>query len=408
MQAGKLTLAAWVGVCAAAWAPPARPAGAADAPLAATKAAATQEKKMSDRSTYPVAYASPRRHCAIQAATSAKGEVAFSRPTGPLTGEAPYSLLVWDGHIVVVRKAGLALFDQDGRLLWQRTRQTGSPPAVGNGLLYYENAKCNLDAVDLKNVPALDNVPLPSAMNAEFLIQLFWPRAGDFVAVAYWPGREPDQAPQLGWDVIAYGKRICERGGSFREPEQLPPLFVPQSGAVILCTQEVICVDTEEENETVRFKLPLAKATDWSADAAGTLCLLGYQGQDKAMVAVTPAGQEKWRWLDRQKADLWAVGQPPIRAGEKRVYALTGNRVLAIEAGKLLWQYDIKDEVVRSATALADGSLLVAAGKKLIHLDPAGKMLFSVAVEKDIQAPPVVDAEGGIYFVAGVYLVKIQ
>ena len=79
-----------------------------------------------------------------------------------------------------------------------------------------------------------------------------------------------------------------------------------------------------------------------------------------------------------------------------------------VEEGKCLWQHEIKGEAVRSATALADGSLLVAAGKTLIHLDPAGKLLFLVAVDKDITAPPVVDAEGGIYVAAGALLVKIQ
>ena len=35
-------------------------------------------------------------------------------------------------------------------------------------------------------------------------------------------------------------------------------------------------------------------------------------------------------------------------------------------------------------------------------------MLFFVALDKDIAAPPVVDAEGGIYVAAGSLLVKIQ
>ena len=167
-------------------------------------------------------------------------------------------------------------------------------------------------------------------------------------------------------------------------------------------------MDTDGEREPVRFKVPLTKATDWSADAAGTICVIGYDGQDKAMAAVTPAGKEKWRWTDPGKTDRWVAGQPPIRAGEKRVYALTDKGVLAVEDGKLLWQHEIKGEAVSSASALGDGSLLVAAGKTLLHLDAAGKMLFFVALDKDITAPPVVDAEGGIYVAAGALLVKIR
>lgn len=120
------------------------------------------------------------------------------------------------------------------------------------------------------------------------------------------------------------------------------------------------------------------------------------------------AGEEQWRWVDREKDDRWVTAQPPIRSVSQRVYALTGGRVLAIEQGKLLWQYQVKDEILRHGSSLADGSLLVTVGKTLIHLDSAGNELFSASLDDEILTPPVVDAEGNIYVATASHLVKIK
>ncbi|MHC4862514.1 MAG: outer membrane protein assembly factor BamB family protein [Planctomycetota bacterium] len=118
------------------------------------------------------------------------------------------------------------------------------------------------------------------------------------------------------------------------------------------------------------------------------------------------AGEEQWRWVDREKTDRWVTDQPPIRPDSQRVYALTN--VLAIEQGNLLWEYEVKDEILRQGSSLADGSILVTAGKTIVHLDRDGKQLLSVSLENEILTPPVVDTEGNIYVATASHLVKIK
>ena len=150
------------------------------------------------------------------------------------------------------------------------------------------------------------------------------------------------------------------------------------------------------------------------------------------LVVFTAAGKALWHWKDDKDTDAWAASQPPIRLTGDRVCVLTEGRVLAVEAGKVVWSYDLRSEmlrhgsqiddgsfeikdgkllakaILRHGTALADGSLLLTAGKSLFHLGADGKKLFSVAVDGDILSTPVVDADGNIYVTTATHLIKIQ
>ena len=270
---------------------------------------------MSDKSTYPVAYASPRRDCgsrlhlgqgpgrllATHRAADGGGPiqpagVGWAHRRGAENGPGP----VRPGRpaALAANAAGQLAPRRRQRAALLRERQVqpgrGGPeerPGPGQRALARRD-ECG--------------VPHPAALAEGKRL-----RVGGLLAGA---GAGPGPAARR--NVIAYGKRICERGESFREPEQLPALFVPQSGAVILCTQEVICVDTEGKARRCGSSCPWPRPPTGLADAAGTICFIGYDGQDKAMVAMTPAGKEKWRWVDHQKPDRWVAGQPPIRAGE--------------------------------------------------------------------------------------------
>ena len=246
-------------------------------------------------------------------------------------------------------------------------------------------------------------------MNDEFRVTLLWPGKRDFIAVAFWPGLESEQDPEVLVRRVVYGEDISLWGENFKGSQQSLPIFVPESDALVLSIiGEVIYIDTKLGDVTARYIISLDELVDWSADQEGTLCITGYHEEQKVLLAMSLAGEEKWRWVDRDKSDRWVPYQPPIRSGSRRVYALTGGCVLAIEQGNLLWQYKVKNGTPKHGSSLADGSLLVTAGKTLIHLDSAGNERFMVSLEDEILTPPVVDAEGNIYVATAAHLVKIK
>ena len=252
-----------------------------------TTMAKTKETDMKYESTYPTFHASPRRDCAIPVTSGAKGDIAWSHELGlPNTDVLP-ALLIWDEHIVAVTFPELALFTTYGKRLWQRTKQIGSSLAVANGLLYYENKWSFLDAVNIENELVLDSDPLPGAMNDEFRVTLLWPGKRDFIAVAFWPGLESEQDPEVLVRRVVYGEDISLWGENFKGSQQSLPIFVPESDALVLSMiGEVIYIDTKLGDVTARYIISLDELVYWSADQEGTLCITGYHEEQKELLAL--------------------------------------------------------------------------------------------------------------------------
>jgi hypothetical protein len=372
--------------------------------------AASGEVKMVGQFTYPMEHAGPARRCAVEARYEGAGKVVWSRQVSSNErGRAVTGLLLWHDRPVVSLASTTRVFTPDGTNLWERARLPHSPVAVGNGLLYYENNNYKLDAVNPSNELELDSVPFPVAMDAEVHVRLMWPMPKAMLAVAFWPGREPDQKPDILWAKTVYGHRIGEQGGNIRQWLHLPPVYVPEQDRLCLCAGDTIeCISVGEGNKVASFAIPIKVPVDWHADAHGALCLIGYEGDRKVLVGLSPAGAVTWRWIDAESPDRWVEGQPPVQGGEGNVFALTERRLLAFRNGKLAWQYESKEAPLRRATSLADGSILITAGKKLLHLGADGKEHVSVALDGEIVTSPVVDTQGHVYVATETHLIRID
>ncbi|MFH0727355.1 MAG: hypothetical protein V2B19_13585 [Pseudomonadota bacterium] len=392
----------------------------ADAQNISTKTARTTEMTLTTSSTYPVNFASPRRDCAIPATTSAKGAIAWSHETGKTaSANWPPAILIWGSHVLVTTFADMVLFDRSGKILWEKGKQGGTPAAVANGLVYYKNKTLFLDAVNLNNEAVLQQAPFPSAMSKDVVVHILWPGDKDFIAAVYWPGEaevadgdDPDtklRPPEVTGVRNAYGTTYREWGATYKGPPRLLPLLLPELNRLVLVTDEVIRLDVAGEKELSRFKLPLGEVVDWSVDSREIYYLTSYEAKNKVLLALSAEGRELWRWTDKDHPDdPWARRQPPIQAWQGRIQVLTERWVLTLKEGKLLWAIETKGETIRHGSALADGSLLVTAGKTLSHIDVDGRKFFSVQLDKDILSPPVVDAEGNIYVATESHLVQIH
>jgi hypothetical protein len=371
--------------------------------------AISKEVKMVGQSTYPVEHAGPARRCSVKVRFSGTGKLVWScQVNGEEANESVTGLILWDDHPVVTFTSTVCVFMPGGAKLWERRRLPGSPVAVANGMLYYENRNCRLDAANLHNELVLDNVPLPRAMNAEFRVRLLWPMKEVMLMSAFWPGREPDQEPDILWDRTVYGQRFGEEGGNIREWLFVAPLYIPEQDLLCFCANRIECLRTEIGDEAVVFNKPLEKLVDWHADADGSFCFTGYMGKNKAIVRLSPSGTEIWRWVDSEGTDQWIEGQPPVWAPNGMLYVLADKRLIAFRNGKLSWQTESRDAPFRRATSLCDGSVLATMGSKLIHLSTKGKKRVSVEVDGEIITAPVVDSSGHVYLATKTHLIRID
>jgi hypothetical protein len=289
---------------------------------------------------------------------------------------------------------------------------------LAGGLAYYETPSFFLSAVNQGGEAVLDKYPFPSA-SGEVRVQLLWPREKDFVAALFWPGERevadgspPGTEPAPAQVTVlkaAYGKTRAAWRTSHEGTPRLSPLFLPDQNRLALALDEVVRIDVDGQKGLPGFKLPVAEAVDWSVDRNETYCMIGYEAGKKVLVACSSKGEELWRWSAGDKsADAWVAGQPPVQAGDGRVYALAEKHLYAFRDGKLTGKFGTRDTTYHRATALSDGTILVTAGNVLYHLGTDGQVRVSVELDKRILSSPVVDGQGHVYVATETHLVRID
>ena len=395
---------------------------------------------MSTPSSYAIHLGGPGRDSFSTASTRATGQIEWTRPTGLPATERLRSVLVWQNRLVVDSSTRVTAFGANGDRLWDRSKRAGSFAAIGGELLYAVNRADRLEGTDALNRLVLADAPFPGLANSEFAVVQFWPRQIDFVSATYavQPTYSESDAkrdiprPRLVARRTVFGKAIGAWGEEILGPMKLEPLYQPDQELWLVAHGEVSIVDLKTSTALPPLKLPLDNPTDWSIGRDAVLCVMGLQGGRKTIVAMTTAGQERWRWADDDSDDRWAPAQPPIQGVGGRVFALTEGRVIALDQGKVAWVHDARSDslrhgartgdgsfevkdgrlmstaLLRHGTALADGSILVTGNRSLRHLDASGRRLFSVGLDDDIVTPPAVDAEGNIYIGTTRSLVKIR
>lgn len=382
------------------------------------------------------------RASSLATRTAAKGHLAWARDTGAAaSADWPPTLLAWGPRIVVATYGGVTVFDRDGHRLWTHAKQGGTPVAVNGERLLLKGTHRFIEALDPSGRVVVEQAPFPGAMGRETQVRLFWARSDDFVAVLFRPapeevaeGDSPDR-PETPARTTLLKNHYPSSLGDWIEIVQgdaaLAPLLQPERHRVTLAVGEALRYDFAEEKLVGRFPLPLDEPVDWSVDADENYCVVGYADGHKTVVLLAADGSPRWRWSDPE-ADLWVQPQPPIRLPGGRIAVLTASRVIAIDQGRLAWQFDARGESLRHGArlasgsfevkdgvllgkgalhrgiALADGSLLVTNGPTLIHLGPDGHKRFSLTLDAEILGAPLVDVDGHVYVATAAQLVRID
>jgi membrane-bound inhibitor of C-type lysozyme len=317
-------------------------------------------------------------------------------------------VLVWNSGIAVATSSRLLAFSADGKLLWQRNILSGSPAVVANDLIYYQNPRHRLEAVTLDETPILANAYFPGAYDPLSRVWALWPEKNEFLAVTQFIGLHRENPPWTSVYKAVYGSRVPLWDHDYPGGPLLPPLLVRRLNRIVLLMRELITIDPGTGTEVSRAKLPLTSYVDWSAGPEGDLYVLGSPETGCVLACVSLDGKTRWTSSGLGASTGWVKTQPPIVRPDGTVHVFGDRSVLTYRNGSLLWESATPGETPRYGTALADGTLMVAAGRTLHRLDADGNTMFSVTLEGEILTPPGVDASGSVYVATATHLVKIQ
>lgn len=367
---------------------------------------------------YPVIYADFMRSSFISVSPSAKGAVEWtmalrSKDEPPFR---PLAILVAERHFVVYSTKSAVASTLQGKRIWEKAIRAESPVAVVQDKVYFRKP----EKVDELSQVFFDGREVPGKLKileADQACQPLYiePLAGQFLALCRCQP-PPEQGPPMS---VFYAKPY--EAMDFTWVRNVPgaprllPLHIPElQRFVVFSEQDVIVCHSMTARpageEIARFVYPLKKVISCSADKSGLLYLAGEDGETRVLKALTLGGEEKWSWSrPYTPPPIGASAEiPPIVGAEGVVYVVLGSSVLGIKDGRLVREFEVKDAQVKGCSALADGSLLVAAGRILVLVDERGGERFRLDLGEEILTPPVVDLEGRIYVGLSNTVVKIR
>lgn len=378
---------------------------------------------MNTDSIYSMRFARPERDSFIDTTTHAKGKVTWSTATDTTaTIYWPPQLLIWGKNQIVTTYNNMMLFDQSGKKIWTKPFQAGTPVVVAQGYLYYKNKNLFLDAIDINEVKKLDSGPFPGGMSGDYNVEFLYPRKNNYLSVIFdndqhdhQEGEEsmPSQ-PTLNIIKNRYEITYGDWSRKIDANGHLPPLYNSENETLALWTSNFTLFDMKTEREILKVPLSMSGAVDWSVDQNEVYHLLAEEKTKLIVVALSSTGKEQWRCLldpnpDKKSPESW-LAHPPILNRNGKVFAMTNERLIAIEKGKKIWQYPLmtKKEQRSYASVLADDSLLVTNGKSLLYLDKKGNKIWSLELISEILSSPIVDKDGNIFVATTTELIRVN
>jgi len=364
-------------------------------------------------------FADARRSSFQNVSSESTGEVAWQVP---LVDEgrpafSPEAILYVDGHIAAYGGNNIVVFDAGGKRLWSQRMRTGSPTSIFDGKVFFRESGKPLEDLSAFTLGGAAVDRTMNVLDAYDVALPIWidPLDDGFLAMCLFRPMPEEGEPETSFYKKEYETLDYGWVADFKGVPPLLPLHVPELDRLVVFSPEDIVVynaspgeDIEEEEEIARFAYPLKTISAASSDAEGNIYLLGKDETGGVLSVVNGAGDELWRWREHlivsDKDDI----QPPAIGPDNLVHVASGKTILTLENGKLIRTFETDGEIVRLFTALADGSLLVAAETALYRVDGTGEVVFSLEFDYPIAAPPVAGEDGSVYVATSHNLTRIE
>lgn len=361
-------------------------------------------------------YADSRRSSSINLGSSAKGELAWEKPLYDSIEEpfVPKVLLSAPGYLFAYSDTLLRAYSADGVRLWTEKTRFDSPIAIHGDKVYFRRAK---DQINLLAVRALDGaaiageIYLLNTLDHAYPI-LIEPVDDAFYALCRYQIGSQDGPPYMIAYKKEYGTKEYIWAAGMDDSPPMPPLLIPElDRLVVFGIRSATVFNTmakEDKEQVARFDYPLEKLLTSSTDTRGNVFLAGLDKENLVLMSATLDGKENWRWSGPYRPQLMIVTYPPVIGKDGLVCLVTGASLKGIKTGQVVFDFVADKEAVNSCTALADGTLLVAAGRSVYRLNEKGEQLFRIVLAESIVAPPVAGQDGSIYVATARHLVRID
>lgn len=356
---------------------------------------------------YTQYYANPGHDSYIDAVPHFSNELAWKVDiSSDEEKEIANRLILTDGkHYYVDALTEIICIGNDANILWRRQKYYGSQIVYNDGSIYYQSPgrKDDMEAVDSGNRQIIAEYPIPGVIEESFLV-LFQPdKKGIFAQVQYADLPEVSVPEFILYraDEKSIGYLWYKR--YYNEISPAIPLVNFENDFVLTFSQsEGHIFNLSEKNGASEpdysFNLPTERDTLFaSSSKSGDIFLAWSTGNLISLKGIDRKAQEKYTIeMENDFVGGAPVIWPPILTPEGFIYILTGNRIFCVKEGKLLWNREVSSAAY--VTAFADNSVVIAAGKMIIHIDSAGVEKFIYEAEDQISAPVILNPDGGLIF----------
>lgn len=293
----------------------------------------------------------------------------------------------------------------DGKIEWRRAKWYGSQIVCRNNLIYYQSPKRkdDMEAVDFKNNLVVSEYPINGVIEESNLV-FFQPDENGLIAQVYYLDIVDTSTPEY----IIYQSSKTNTGFTWfkRYINQICPaipLVNYEKGFVLTFSQSEGQIfnfhgKSKESEPDYSFKLPDKKdALFVSSSKDGDIFLLWSSGSSVTLKCLSQEGKEKYSLkMENDFVGGMPVIMPPLLTPDGFIYVITGNKVFCVKEQKVIWTKQVLPATF--ATVFADNSLIVTAGKEILHLNSAGKTAFTFETEDLITAPVILNSKGGLLF----------
>lgn len=171
----------------------------------------------------------------------------------------------------------------------------------------------------------------------------------------------------------------------------------------MVTSESILVLDAEGSGDQDVRSLDFSAVFAACFDAGGNLVAVvrqtlevdGREREVTSLEAYDTGGMPLWR---HALPDDPRIAQPPAALADGSVLLITGAELQKVREGELLWSAPLPCEWSKPRLSiLADESVLVAAGRFLLHYSSDGTEVKRIFLEDELTCRPIVDSEGRIY-----------
>jgi hypothetical protein len=364
---------------------------------------------------YPIKFSDARRSSSIPFPAGGVGAIEWERPLST-DSDGPFNsvgVLLGQQVVVVYSEQRVICFSPDGRKLWAKDIFYRSPVWLVDDTAFFQRSR----QIDRLEAVAPDGNDLKTTLRildadracAPVYLQ---PEGNGFYALCRCRPAKEVGPPYFKFYRKQYEPDEYDWVGEMTSEAPLLPLLIPEQRRFVVVSENEVLVlnaDTKQivAEEIRRFPLPVA-GLQCSASTTGDLYLIGGEERPDVLVALSLDGKELWRYEGTEGLSQNAPGQPPMVGPDGTVFLLGTHNVVALQNGQMTRQYSTGEDSIRFGSVLSDGSILIAAGRKLYQYAADAELPMTVRFDETPVTPPVIDSHGRIYLATINTLFKIE